>query len=91
MSCTGQKLSALTFAPDLAPTDLFYMAEDLGGGIFFERKVELSQLDSRWVNTSGDAMTGVLSMGGFQITNLGFQLTTRQLRIATTSLGRRCL
>lgn len=71
MACTGQKLSALTFAPDLSPSDLFYMAEDLGGGIFFERKIELSQFDSRWVNTSGDTMVGALSMGGFQITNLG--------------------
>lgn len=68
----GQKLSALTFAPDLAASDLFYMAEDIGGGIFFERKVELSQLDSRWVNTSGDTMTGVLNMGGFTIDNLDF-------------------
>lgn len=67
----GQKLSALTFAPDLGVTDLFYMAEDLGGGIFFERKVEMSQLDSRYVNTSGDTMTGALDMGGFKITNLG--------------------
>lgn len=58
----GQKLSALTFAPDLDASDLFYMAEHLGGGIFFERKVELSQLDSRWVNTSGDDMTGALGL-----------------------------
>lgn len=48
----GQKLSALTFAPDIGVTDLFYMAEDLGGGIFFERKVELSQLDARYVLAS---------------------------------------
>lgn len=49
----GSKVSALTFAGALATTDLLYIAQDIGGGFFFEHKLAVGTLDARYQASLG--------------------------------------
>lgn len=54
------KVSELDVAQEIADSDLLLLSQDVGGGVLESRKVTLGTLGDKWVDTTGDTMTGPL-------------------------------